>query len=48
MRKVEHASADPVDLVDVAGGAVLKRLAPLAVIGLIVVLILLARRRRGS
>jgi carbon monoxide dehydrogenase subunit G len=48
VRKVEHVSADPVDLVDVAGGAVLKRLAPLAVIGLIVVLILLARRRRGS
>ncbi len=48
VRKVEHTSADPVDLVDVAGGAVLKRLAPLAVIGLIVVLILLARRRRGS
>ena len=48
VRKVDHVSADPVDLVDVAGGAVLKRLAPLAVIGLIVVLILLARRRRGS
>jgi carbon monoxide dehydrogenase subunit G len=48
VRKVEHVSAEPVDLVDVAGGAVLKRLAPLAVIGLIVVLILLARRRRGS
>jgi hypothetical protein len=48
VRKVEHGSAEPVDLVDVAGGAVLKRLAPLAVIGLIVVLILLARRRRGS
>jgi carbon monoxide dehydrogenase subunit G len=48
VRKIEHTSADPVDLVDVAGGAVLKRLAPLAVIGLIVVLILLARRRRGS
>jgi carbon monoxide dehydrogenase subunit G len=47
VRKIDHPENDPVDLVDVAGGAVLKRLAPLAVIGFLVVLVLLLRRRRG-
>jgi carbon monoxide dehydrogenase subunit G len=47
VRKVEHAANEPVDLVDVAGGAVVKRLAPVAVIGFLLVLILIIRRRRS-
>jgi carbon monoxide dehydrogenase subunit G len=48
VRRVDHADAEPVDLVDVAGGAVLKRLAPIAVLGLLVLLIVVLRRRRSS
>ncbi len=44
-RKVEM-DAEPVDLMDVAGGAILKRLAPILVIGLVVFVILAIRRRR--
>jgi hypothetical protein len=37
--------AEPIDLLEVAGGSVAKRLAPVAV-GLVVLLLLLIRRRR--
>ena len=47
VRKVEQAASEPVDLVDVAGGAVVKRLAPVAIIGFLLVLFVIIRRRRS-
>jgi carbon monoxide dehydrogenase subunit G len=47
VRTISHAENAPVDLVDVAGGAVLKRLAPIGILAVIVVLIVVLRRRRG-
>jgi carbon monoxide dehydrogenase subunit G len=44
-RPIEHRAAEPVDLLDAAGGAVMKRLVP-AVIAALLVLFLLRRRRR--
>lgn len=45
VRKIHHEPSEPIDLVSVAGGAVLKRLAPaVALLGLLA--LLLARRRR--
>lgn len=48
VRRIEHEATAPVDLVDVAGGAVLKRLAPIAIVGLLVLVIVLLRKRRAS
>jgi carbon monoxide dehydrogenase subunit G len=45
-RRIEHSDVEPIDLIDTAGGSVLKRLAPLGI--LVVVLLLLLRRRRRS
>lgn len=47
VRKVEHAANEPVDLVDVAGGAMLKRLAPIGFVGLLILLFILLRKRKG-
>ena len=44
VRKIEGAPVEPIDLIGTAGGTMLKRLAPIA-IGLIIVLLLLRRRR---
>src|SRR4051794_2135650 len=46
-RRIEHAEAEPVDLLDVAGGAVAKRAAPvLGVIAILWLLRVLLRRRK--
>jgi hypothetical protein len=46
VRQVHYEPSEPIDLVSVAGGAVLKRLAPaVALLGLLG--LLLTRRRRG-
>ncbi len=46
-RRIEHAEAEPVDLIDVAGGSVAKRAAPvLAVIAVLWLLRVLLRRRK--
>jgi hypothetical protein len=44
VRKIESRSAEPVDLLETAGGSVVKRVLPL--VGVLVVLWLLLRRRR--
>jgi carbon monoxide dehydrogenase subunit G len=44
VRRIEGPDAEPVDLVSVAGGSTLKRLVPLAIVGL-VILLLVGRRR---
>lgn len=45
VRKVDGPEAEPIDLIDTAGGAMLKRLLPL---GIVAVLLLLILRRRGG
>lgn len=45
VRKIDAPEAQPIDLIDTAGGAMLKRLLPL---GLVAVLLLLVLRRRGG
>jgi len=46
-RRIEHAEAEPVDLIDVAGGSVAKRAAPvLGVIAVLWLLRVLLRRRK--
>ncbi len=45
VRRINGPAAEPVDLMDVSGGAVAKRVAP-AIIGLLVMLLLLRRLRR--
>ena len=45
IRRIQHAEAEPVDLLDAAGGSIAKRVAPLAIIGLIILLLLRRRRR---
>ncbi len=45
VRRVEGPDAEPVDLLSVAGGSTLKRLAPIA--GLVVVLVVVLARRRA-
>jgi hypothetical protein len=45
VRKIEGPEAQPIDLIDTAGGAMLKRLLPL---GLVAVILLLVLRRRGK
>ena len=47
MRKIEGPEAQPIDLLDTAGGAMLKRLLPLGLVAVLVFLVLL-RRRGGS
>jgi carbon monoxide dehydrogenase subunit G len=44
VRKVEHAEAQPIDLIDTAGAPIAKRLVPL--LGVVVVVVLLVRWRR--
>ena len=44
VRKIDGPDTEPVDLAAMAGPAILKRLLPL--LGVLVVLVLLARRRR--
>ena len=44
VRKVEHAEAQPIDLIDTAGAPIAKRLVP--VLGVVVVVVLLVRWRR--
>jgi carbon monoxide dehydrogenase subunit G len=44
VRKIEGPEAQPIDLIDTAGGAMLKRLLPL---GLVAVILLIVLRRRG-
>ena len=46
VRKIEYKEAKPVDLLETAGTPVLKRIAPLAVVGIILLFIL--RRLRSS
>lgn len=45
VRKVDHPEARPVDLVDTAGGAVAKRMLPLALGGLVLFVVLRLRKR---
>jgi carbon monoxide dehydrogenase subunit G len=45
VRTISHAENAPVDLVDVAGGAVLKRLAPIGILAVVILLIIVLRRR---
>jgi hypothetical protein len=44
VRKIEGPAAEPIDLMEVGGGSVLKRAIP-AIVALAIVLILLRRRR---
>jgi carbon monoxide dehydrogenase subunit G len=44
VRKIDGPEAQPIDLIDTAGGAMLKRLLPL---GLVAVILLIVLRRRG-
>jgi carbon monoxide dehydrogenase subunit G len=46
IRRPETAPAEPVDLIDVAGGSLARRAAPAAAVGLVAILLLLIRRRR--
>ncbi len=45
VRRVDAPDAEPVDLLAVAGGSTVKRLAPVAVVGILVILIVVGRRR---
>jgi hypothetical protein len=45
VRRVEGPDAEPVDLLSMAGGSTIKRLAPIA--GLVVVLVVILARRRA-
>ena len=44
VRKIDGPAAEPVDLADMAGPALLKRIGP-AVLALVLILVLLRRRR---
>jgi hypothetical protein len=47
VRKIDSPEAEPVDLMDAAGGALAKRLVPLvAAVGVLVVVVWLFRRTR--
>jgi carbon monoxide dehydrogenase subunit G len=46
IRRPETAPAEPVDLIDVAGGSLARRAAPAAAVALVAILLLLIRRRR--
>jgi len=43
VRKIDHAEAEPVDLVKAAGGAVGKRLVPTIIVLVIIVVIIIWR-----
>jgi carbon monoxide dehydrogenase subunit G len=45
VRRIDSAEAEPVDLLDVAGGSLARRLGPVVGVAAAVVLVLLARRR---
>jgi uncharacterized protein len=45
LRKIEGPATEPIDLMEVGGGSIAKRVAP-AIIAVIVILLLLRRRRR--
>jgi hypothetical protein len=47
-RRIESAEANPVDLLSVAGGSALKRLAPLAGLAVVVAVVLIRRRARRA
>jgi carbon monoxide dehydrogenase subunit G len=46
VRRIEGPDAEPVDLFSVAGGSTIKRLAPVAIVALIIVFVLSRRRVR--
>lgn len=46
-RSAESVPAEPVDLVELAGGSLAKRLVPLLVIAAVAVIAVIARRKRG-
>ena len=48
VRRIEQRSHEPVDLLDVAGGALAKRLAPIGIVALLVLLIVVLRKRRAD
>jgi carbon monoxide dehydrogenase subunit G len=48
VRRIEGPEAEPVDLVSVAGGSTLKRLAPLVAVVLVIVVVLGIRRARTA
>ena len=45
-RRIQHAEAPPVDLLETAGVPVVKRLLPLGIVALVLLLLLGRRRRR--
>jgi hypothetical protein len=47
VRKIQMEPAEPVDLIEVAGVPALKRIAPIAVGGSLIALVLARRRRRS-
>ncbi|HET9077205.1 MAG TPA: SRPBCC family protein [Acidimicrobiales bacterium] len=47
-RRIESADAEPLDLLAVAGGSTLKRLAPVAGVVLVLVIVLLRRRAKRA
>jgi carbon monoxide dehydrogenase subunit G len=44
-RRIEQREAEPIDLIDTAGASILKRLAPIAIVVLVIALLLRRRRR---
>jgi hypothetical protein len=46
IRRLDHPEADPVDLMDAAGASVAKRVVPLAIGGLLLLLFVRGLRRR--
>ena len=48
VRRIEQEADEPVDLMDVAGGALAKRLAPIGILALLVLLIVVLRKRRAD
>jgi hypothetical protein len=48
VRRLDHPEAEPVDLVDAAGASVAKRVVPLAIGGLVLLLFVRGLRRRRS
>lgn len=48
VRRVDSPEAEPLDLLAVAGGSTLKRLAPLGVVGVLIIFVVLRRRSRTA
>ena len=46
IRRIDHPEAEPVDLIDAAGAPVAKRVVPLAIGGLLLLLFVRGLRRR--